>query len=568
MKYTGPIRQIIPPLNPFATKGPVRFAIMGAGSSDPVFLLPANLLMTGNSLTRGDPDFIPIISIIDALCDQDALGDVDEDMFTEGGYTFQSHYNDPDWQTKNQSEVWTHHSLQPGSLENAAANYANFITYGKLLADLALTENPNARLLLYVTSPYNQTNSVGGNPNIYPGTFANPKAMRDANVTGHNNLRNEIMIDHPTAYPPVIADVCSLVYGLGGSLLSTHASYRSLQNIDGLHWNNNGVFLAGCLFYYLITGRNPATYAVGAAAALGVTLTFPAVDLATFAYRWGSAQALPVLITLHPTDETVDDGDPVTFTGEVEGTGTISIQWYKDGVLLVGETTDTLNIASVSGADDGAEYYFIATNSEGPVESTHAVLTVDTVPIGPELRLDFSNTASAQTTDLGWTTVNSDAAGGITALKDQTGAASGCNFVVTTWTVANFSSQGNPSGAGYTPPVPNNASVDFWFGSDATNLTIQAYIDNLPPGAEYTCYCIPCRSGIPGTENRHTKLTVTGTGSTNAELNAAANLTNTMVLTGTVDGTGRLYFRWEAGPSNTNASHFFYTNTLILLNTP
>jgi len=87
----------------------------------------------------------------------------------------------------------------------------------------------------------------------------------------------------------------------------------------------------------------------------------------------GAFQA-PFIIT-HPATQTIDSGDNVTFTVLAGGTPTLLYQWYKDGVLMSGETGTSLTLTGVDAGDE-ADYTVVVTNDSGTVTSNVATLTV------------------------------------------------------------------------------------------------------------------------------------------------------------------------------------------------
>lgn len=66
---------------------------------------------------------------------------------------------------------------------------------------------------------------------------------------------------------------------------------------------------------------------------------------------------------------------PVNLTCVVSGSPQPSIQWYKDGALLPGEVYPSYFIQSVE-VDDRGVYHCEATNSEGSVQSSGAVINI------------------------------------------------------------------------------------------------------------------------------------------------------------------------------------------------
>jgi uncharacterized delta-60 repeat protein len=88
----------------------------------------------------------------------------------------------------------------------------------------------------------------------------------------------------------------------------------------------------------------------------------------------------PPTITLQPTNQTVLDGAPATFTVGVSGGLPLYYQWQAnsnnltDGTRISGSATSTLVISNVSPADV-ANYRVIVTNAAGATVSTNALLT-------------------------------------------------------------------------------------------------------------------------------------------------------------------------------------------------
>jgi hypothetical protein len=75
--------------------------------------------------------------------------------------------------------------------------------------------------------------------------------------------------------------------------------------------------------------------------------------------------------TLHPESTNVTEGANVTFT--VALVGTYSLQWYRDDVIINGETAPSYTLTTANG-DDGAVFTAKATNVGGTTTSTGAVL--------------------------------------------------------------------------------------------------------------------------------------------------------------------------------------------------
>ena len=82
----------------------------------------------------------------------------------------------------------------------------------------------------------------------------------------------------------------------------------------------------------------------------------------------------PVSISVQPLGAILELGDGVTVWVHATGHGTLSYQWKKDGVAIVGETSNTLSLADVTAADSGA-YSVTIQNSLSTVDSAGAIIS-------------------------------------------------------------------------------------------------------------------------------------------------------------------------------------------------
>ena len=82
---------------------------------------------------------------------------------------------------------------------------------------------------------------------------------------------------------------------------------------------------------------------------------------------------------LQPQSQVATVGSQVSFKVLAEGTAPIDLQWYKDNAALTGQTSDTLVLSNLSGANVG-NYQVIATNTAGSTTSATASLSVQPVP--------------------------------------------------------------------------------------------------------------------------------------------------------------------------------------------
>ena len=93
----------------------------------------------------------------------------------------------------------------------------------------------------------------------------------------------------------------------------------------------------------------------------------------------GATQSTAPTIVTQPASLTVAAGSAASFTVSASGSGTLSYQWYFNGVAIGGAITNSYSIGSAAVAN-GGNYYVIVTGSGGSTQSGTAVLTVTGSP--------------------------------------------------------------------------------------------------------------------------------------------------------------------------------------------
>ena len=101
----------------------------------------------------------------------------------------------------------------------------------------------------------------------------------------------------------------------------------------------------------------------------------------TALYALESTPPTPPAITNQISDSTIDLGQTTSFSVGVTGSGSVTYQWKKDGVVLPGMTNPTLSITNAQAKNVG--YYSCdVTDANGTVTSSNAALNINGVDFG------------------------------------------------------------------------------------------------------------------------------------------------------------------------------------------
>ncbi len=88
----------------------------------------------------------------------------------------------------------------------------------------------------------------------------------------------------------------------------------------------------------------------------------------------------PTVITSQPSGSSINGGASATFSVSATGLGTLTYQWFKNGVAISGATGTSYTVSNATGADAG-NYTVDVTGTCGTVTSNAAALVVNTLTI-------------------------------------------------------------------------------------------------------------------------------------------------------------------------------------------
>jgi autotransporter-associated beta strand protein len=208
-----------------------------------------------------------------------------------------------------------------------------------------------------------------------------------ATADGTNNGLYSVVVSN--SYNSVTSSVATLIVGNVLSQLSGPLSQTVIQGNNAtfstaviianpqptLQWQTNGVDVVGATTTSLTLSNvqyavlNGATVSVIASNAAGIVTNNATLTV-----------IITPVISLQPTNITVNAGDTVNFVSGATGVPAPGLQWYKNNAGISGQTSDTLTFGSAQGSDI-AYYKLIATNSAGSVTSSVVKLTVNSTTL-------------------------------------------------------------------------------------------------------------------------------------------------------------------------------------------
>src|SRR5258708_17286709 len=100
------------------------------------------------------------------------------------------------------------------------------------------------------------------------------------------------------------------------------------------------------------------------------------------------ANQVPPGITMEPSNQTVVEGQPVTFSVTANGTTPLAFQWQRNTVNISAANAASYMISAAVLADNGAKFRCVVTNAFGNATSNEATLTVNPNTAPPILQFE------------------------------------------------------------------------------------------------------------------------------------------------------------------------------------
>ena len=355
------------------------------------------ILFVGNSFTYALGGTASVPDIFERLAIAGGHPDPTTVMRAVSGVNYQFHANDATTQAVIASQPWTYVILQNFSTEPThIGNVANHLTYGTLLYNQVLANNPATTVILYETwSRAAKHPLITGTST--PTTFASTDEMQSELRTNYLGLRDSLNSGHPANAPIIIAPVGDSWENAGGLLADSHPDFCDLHGSDDYHGNDNGYFLSAAIFYATIYGQSPeGLHTNPAVSSLNLQLTVDPTYLEKMA--WGTVSGtVSIVYSSHPVPVTVTENQPATFTAKVRGSPPYTVQWFRNNSAISGANSLTYTLPSASASLNGSVYTVTVSNNVSATTSNPATLSV--IPIPPQ-PIGFPSLSNATTINI------------------------------------------------------------------------------------------------------------------------------------------------------------------------
>ena len=241
---------------------------------------------------------------------------------------------------------------------------------GATNSTLVLTATTSSDSATYVAYATNAVGSVSSNPSVLvvstqPVVPPSPSPDPSPGTPPHGNgpPQAPTIINQPLPTQTVVAGaVARMVVSVSGSPVPT------------LQWRKNGTPIAGAttaaLVFNEVTTSDASIYSVLAVNYFGVAVSDNTMLV---------VNSKPIFIT-QPATQAVAFGARATFSVVVSAIPGANLQWFRDGLALLGATKSVLAIDTTGSTDLGV-YTVRATNAVGTATSSPVDLVIATPPV-------------------------------------------------------------------------------------------------------------------------------------------------------------------------------------------
>jgi sugar lactone lactonase YvrE len=205
-----------------------------------------------------------------------------------------------------------------------------------------------------------------------------------SNAVGSVTSQTAVLTVRPVPLS-ITAQPTSVTVPDGGSATFTVVATGSLPM--GYQWLRDGTAIVGATAASHVVA--PATLAVDSSK-FSVNINNPAGSVVSATATLTVAPVAPSF-SLMPASVTAKDGASTTLAVQVAGSAPIDLQWYRNGVAIVGATATTLQFSSTLG-NNGDSFWVTAINKYGSATSSTTVLHVD--PNAPSFLLEPANVST------------------------------------------------------------------------------------------------------------------------------------------------------------------------------
>ena len=139
-------------------------------------------------------------------------------------------------------------------------------------------------------------------------------------------------------------------------------------------WQNNGTDIFGATGS---TYTTPATTLSDNGAAFQVIVSNSAGSVTSNPATLTVLPPIPPIITTHPSNQAVSQGQTATFTVVATGSAPLAYQWQKNGTNIFGATGPSYTTPATILSDNGSTYRVIVSNAADIIMSNAATLTVN-----------------------------------------------------------------------------------------------------------------------------------------------------------------------------------------------